>query len=72
MEKFEALHNFAEAKSGYQMNYHSNKKDNVTKGAPCAINEVALEPCLILMNFFYYYLECVLIYSKKIYTIIKQ
>ena len=56
MEKFEALHNFVKAKSEYQLNYHSNEKDNVTKGAPCAINEVALEPCLIVVNFFLYYL----------------
>ena len=31
-QSFEALHNFVEAKSGYQLNYHNNKKDNVTKG----------------------------------------
>ena len=31
-QSFEALHNFFEAKSGYQLNYHNNKKDNVTKG----------------------------------------
>ena len=32
-QSFEALHNFVKAKSGSQLNYHNNKKDNVTKGA---------------------------------------
>ena len=35
-QSFEALHNFVKAKSGYQLNYHNNKKDNVTKGASCS------------------------------------
>ena len=35
-ESFEALHNFGKAKSGYQLIYYNNKKDNATKGAPCS------------------------------------
>ena len=35
-QSFEAINNFVKAKSGYKLNHHNNKKDNVTKGASCS------------------------------------
>ena len=56
-QSFEALHNFVKAKSGYQLNYYNNKKDNVTKGAsyskrarPRALSCLFLTPSRMRLN----------------------